>query len=318
MVSKLFSILLLSITLESRFTFSADEPELGASKDHCGISSIPLSEFFSTFRHQQHDSLEIQLSVMLLSASCGDRLYNLSADVSAECWRTSKAHSLMLEKLAFELEATKLMNTVKASVIKDLREFTELKEHPMELLCRGLEKQYAEEPKLKSIYEKAKKDAANFQNASNRPPYFCELQQSEGFMSKLKDKWNDPELIKMVVYFSFSDLSKYFGQSKTPTYFARTLQAVAKKENYTDLVQIILEKAINDILPEIIAKDGVKIYLATAKPKARVDSIWWATSMVKSCYSYIAKDPILKKEVDDMAAVVNEDAPKDELDFSKL
>lgn len=146
MVSKSFSILMLSIILRCKFAFSVDEPELDASKNHCETSSVPVSELFTLFRNEHSDLTKVHLTLMFLTASYGDRLYNLSADLSADCRRTAKAHSLMLGKVAFCSEAFEVQGTVMRSLEEVLRTLPEPKEHPLELMCREIVSQYAKEP----------------------------------------------------------------------------------------------------------------------------------------------------------------------------
>lgn len=136
-------------------------------------------------------------------------------------------------------------------------------------------------------------------------------------MSKLIDKANVPELAKLLAYISFAGLSDTRRERKN--YFVRSFREVAKQEKYADSMQTIFEKTINDILPKIMVDDRVEKFNDSLKSKeTRNNFMWWIDNMVKLCYNYLSKDPILKKAVDEMAAVISKRASKDDFDFSKL
>lgn len=103
------------------------------------------------------------------------------------------------------------------------------------------------------------------------------------------------------------------------TVLAKSCQAEAKKEKFAESMQSIFEKTIDDVLPEIMVPDRVEKYKSSRgdyKPN-ETPPYWWVPSMSRIMYGYVAKDPILKKEVDNTAPTVGT-FRGEAYDFSKL
>lgn len=318
MVSKLSPILMFLLIL-CGLAFSVDSRGLVDSKQNNEILPISSSDLLKYFHSEDRLPGNVNLLFMLWVASYGDHLYDLPKDLSAECWRTARANSLMLEKLVICQESYRVMVRAVDRARQDLEDRTELTEHPLEPVCRQIEEGYANS-NLSSLFEKARKDAANFEKVTHRPPYFQKLIGEEELILKMVEKSDVAELAKALAISIFRNVLRGCDSvSNRTTFFARSCRAVAKKERFAESMQRIFEKTINDVLPEIMVNDRVQKYTSSEE----YDSIgslplWWVPNMMKMFYGYIAKDPILKKEIDDMAVIMNQDASEEDLDFSKF
>lgn len=319
MVSKSFSFVMLLVIVQCRLACSVDSQWLGDPKQNTEIQPVWLSSVLSAFRRTAHEIVDLHLIFMIWVASYGDRLYNLHVNVSEQCWRTARANSLMVEKLAIGSEALNVMYEAVSSTTRDLKNRRELNEHPLEPVCRQIEKGYAENSNLSSSFEEARKDAAYFTSAS-RPPYFHKLISKEDMMLKIVEKSDIPEVSKLLAILSFRNVLNGERRliSDRSTVFARSCVAVAKIERFTDLMQRMFEETINDVRPEIMVNDRVEKYRSSVEYQKNDVPSWWISRMMKIFYSYIRRDPILWKKVDDMAPIVGQSFKKEDFDFSKL
>lgn len=280
------------------------------------ITRIPLSELVEEMRLESSSFLRQHVILMALFASYGDQLYEVSTNLSAECFRTCRATSFMIKKLAISEESINIMGNAVDAVVDRVRSTEKLEEHPLEVFCRTIEKDYAQNSNLSALFEKAKKEAANFEKVGHRPPYSQELIKSEDSLKLLTiDRLDVPEVASLFAcasFMSYVEPTKYFPSRKD--IFARTCQAVAKNEKFADSIQSLYEKTLNDTVAVIAANDRVQKFASPANDGAT----WWVPGMMKTFYGYIAQDPILKKEVDSVAASMFPYAWKEDLDFSKF
>ncbi|KAK7595149.1 hypothetical protein V9T40_001582 [Parthenolecanium corni] len=313
MFSKIFFFLTFLIFLQCEFSQSG-LLKVVENKDE--FPPIPLSELVEELRHESEDTLIFHLSLIFAVASCGDRLYNVYPDLSVECSKTIKAAALLEATLAITVEASEITEDAIEAVAHDLKNATDLKEHPSELFCSRIERAFAANSNLSASFEKAKKKAANLENASRRPPYSRVFLNSMVSVSiQLMDSLAVPELAKMVACDSFTSLLNGKDTlSKRALIFSKSCQAVARKEQFADSMQNIYEKTISDVVPEITS-DRRRVKLLEPSDSG---VLWFVPKMVKIFYGYVANDAILKKEVDSMAASMFPSASKEDLDFAKL
>lgn len=279
------------------------------------ISPIPLSELIEELHHESLSFLYFHVTFMVLAASYGDRLYEVSKDLSAECSRTFRASYFMLEKLAISEEMRAIMDSAISDVQERVRNTEELEEHPLEVYCRKAEKEYAANSNLSALFEKAKKMAANFENVSRRPPYSRVLIKSNEALELLAiDRLVVAEFARLAAHFSFIGYLHIWDRIPSRmNIFVNTCLAVAKKEIFTDSIQSLYERTLNDTVPEITVNDRFQKFSSM-----KDDVLFWVPKMMKVFYSYIVKDPIMKKEVDSVAATIFAKARNEDLDFSKF
>ncbi|KAK7595148.1 hypothetical protein V9T40_001581 [Parthenolecanium corni] len=248
---------------------------------------------------------------MVMVASYGDRLYEVSKDWSADCSRTIRAASLMQKKLAITREVTEVMGNAINAVVVSLRQTNDSEEHPLESVCRSIEKEFAKDS-MSVLFEKVK-EVTKLDNVTRRPPYSRVLPKSlESLWQLLIDKLDIPELAKVFACLLFTDFvykPDYSPLHMSMYIFIKTGVAMAKKERFADTIQRIFEKTINDMVPEI----GVPDWAENLKYLSQDPVILLE---LKIFYGYIAEDPILKKEFDSLAAVMFPKAQKEDLDFS--
>ncbi|KAK7595152.1 hypothetical protein V9T40_001585 [Parthenolecanium corni] len=250
---------------------------------------------------------------MVMVASYGDRLYEVSKDWSTDCSRTIRAASLMQEKLAITEEVSDVTGDAIDDVIDSLRQTNVLEEHPLESYCRSIEKDFANHSKLSILFEKVK-EVTKLDNVTRRPPYSRVLLKSpESLGSLLIDKLDIPELARFFAgrsFILFLVNTSSDDSASRMVIFVKTCVAMARKERFADTIQRIFEKTINDTIPEISVPDRVEKY------NSKNGALFWVPKMMRVFYGYIAGDPILKKEVDSLAAVMFPEARKEDLDFS--
>ncbi|KAK7595151.1 hypothetical protein V9T40_001584 [Parthenolecanium corni] len=313
MFSKIFLFLIFLIVLQCKFSQSG-LLKVVENKDE--FPPIPLSELVEELRREPEDYRRTHLEFITAVASYGDRLYNVYPDMSVECSKTIKAAFLVEVTLATTVEADEVIEDTIKAVAHDLKNATDLKEHPSELFCSRIEKAFAANSNLSASFEKAKKKAANLENASRRPPYSrVPLKSPESLSQLLIDKLDIPELAKLFSGLLFTVFSEYLDYSPfRMDIFVKTCVAMAKKERFADSIQRIFEKTINDTIPEIGVPDRVEKFKSTSEDPFLLLQL----KMMREFYGYISGDPILKKEFDSLAAVMFPKAQKEDLDFSKF
>ncbi|KAK7595145.1 hypothetical protein V9T40_001578 [Parthenolecanium corni] len=277
---------------------------------------IPLSELVEELRREPENSRRIHLEFIMDVASYGDRLYNVYPDLSVECSKTIKAAALLEATLAITVEASEVIEDTFTAVVHDLKNATDLKEHPLEVYCSRIEKAFAANSNLSASFEKAKKKAANLKSASRHPPYSRVILKSDLLLiNQLIDSLAVPEFSNVVAFDSFTSLLK--GKETLPMrafIFAKSCQAVARKDQFADSMQNIYENTMRDFTPEITANDRLMKLLESLDKGV----MWWVPKMLKIFYGYVANDAFLRKEVDSMAASMFPSASKEDLDFAKL
>lgn len=279
-------------------------------------SYIRLSELTAELRHEPLDVLRSHLTLMVMVSSYGDSLYNLDTTLDEKCFKIIGAVTLMVQKLAICKEANKYIDDTIEAVARDLKNPRYLEEHPLELFCGRIEKDFAERWNISSTFGKKKKETPSFKSANLRSPYSPVILRSEDSMMSTLIDWLDvPELAKLIAHASFQEVID--GYAELPLrmhFFADSCQAVAQIERFAVSMQTNYEKTINFIVPEISAHNRHK------KFEYSFDNhmMWWVPKMMRVFYHYIAEDPILKKKVDSMAPILRPTAEKEDLDFSRL
>ncbi|KAK7595144.1 hypothetical protein V9T40_001577 [Parthenolecanium corni] len=313
MFSKIFFFLMFLIVLQCEFSQSG-LLKIVENKDE--FPPIPLSELVEELRREPENERHLHLSFIIAVASYGDRLYNVYPDLSVECSKTIKAVALLEATLAITVEASEVKGDTITAVVHDLENATDLKEHPLEVYCSRIDKAFAANSNLSASFEKAKTKAANLESASRHPPYSRVLLKSDVFLViQLVDSLAVPEFSNMVAFNSFTSLLE--GKETLPMralIFAKSCQALARKEQFADSMQNIYEKTMGDVTAEIT---GNKRLMKLAESLFQGVK-WFVPKMVKIFYGYVADDAILKKEVDSMAASMFPSASKEDLDFAKL
>ncbi|KAK7595147.1 hypothetical protein V9T40_001580 [Parthenolecanium corni] len=313
MFSKIFFFLMFLIVLQCEFSQSG---LLKVVENEDEFPPIPLYELVEELRREPEDYRHLHLELLIDVATYGDRLYNVYPDLSVECSKTIKAAFLVEATLATAVEANRITGDTIEAVAHDLKNATDLKEHPSELFCSRIEKAFAANSNLSASFEKAKKKAANLESASRRPPYSRVLLKSElSLIVQIIDSIAVPEFARGLAFNSFTLLLN--GKETLPMrafIFAKSCQAVARKEQFADSMQNIYVKTMGDVTAEITVNKTIMKLLALLDKGVR----WWVPKMVKIFYGYVANDAILKKEVDSMAASMFPSASKEDLNFAKL
>lgn len=313
MASKIISVFIFSI-LQCGLVLSST-----SLKSLCGRvkkAPISISELVTELRGEPIDHLEPHLTFIVMVESYGDHLYYLSKDLSEECSRTIRAVGLLMEYLAICEDVTRETNCELKAIALEFKNVDHLEEHPAELFCRRAEKIFAGNPNFSPSFEKAKQEAAKFNFGSHRPPYSRTLLKSVDFLGiTFMDKWTVPELARIVAVGSFEDqfnISKVY--DKRYHYFAKSCQALAQVEKFAHKIQSLYEKTIEKTVPEITVSNAIELTVSSLAE----DGQWWLKNMMKSFYTYISADPILKKELERMAAIIGKGARKEDLDFSSM
>lgn len=270
-------------------------------------SPIPLSEFVNQPRNY---FLPQHMATMFIVASCGDRLYDLSVAMSPECSRTIRATGIMWQNLALGNQVDEITTVAIANVIDQMAN-TSLQEHPLEEICKKLDKLYGENATLNTEFEKAKKMASE-EKAVDRPAYSRTLLTSEDSMSEAVVDWLDkPTFAKAIVHLSLrTEMSSTAAGNPTRAgLFLRSCVEVAKKAEFADSMQNLYEKAVDDAIASTNGRLSETV---------RQDRHWLDSKPVKTFYKYVAENAALKKEIQSVAAIIGKDATTDDLDFSKI
>ncbi|KAK7595150.1 hypothetical protein V9T40_001583 [Parthenolecanium corni] len=290
---------------------------LNGLKNEAKFPPIPLSELVEELRREPEDFiLSFHVLFIMIVASYGDRLYDVSPDLSAECSMTIKAAFLVEATLATTVEANEVILDTINAVIIDLRNATDLKEHPSELFCSRIEKTFAANSNLSASFEKAKKKAANLKNASSPPAYSpVLLKSSDSILIQMNHSLDFPEYANIFARKSFRDLLT--DRNTAPMrliILAKSCQAVARREQFADSMQKIYEKTMGDTVQARTLLKGID----RSEIIFWVPESLWTQKIMKIFYGYVANDAILKKELDSMAASMFPSASKEDLDFAKL
>lgn len=261
------------------------------------ITTIPVSQLLDELQRQSDTGLfKAHMTAMFSIATYGHRLYAVSKDISPECSQTAIAASAMLKNLTMGFQVMELLELVTGHVDKeDLNISINLQEHPLEMVCRKLDKYFGESP-LKGVLEYAKSKAADMKISNSRPPYLSTLITSQEQLDSLQKEWYDyPEWAEEWVLISFyAQLDVYTSDPEMLNLvFAESVVRVARKEEFADSMQSIFLRAVKDVLPQI----------TNSSSELRDEYFFWLPNLLKIFYSHIAEDPVLKKEVDNMAAI---------------
>lgn len=309
MASKIFFVF---IFLALQYEIVLSSPSLRMdSTDESKTAPISLSEFVFGMRSIPDNSVA-QYLLMMMTASYAGRFYDLSANLSVECSKTIRASWLTVENLAVCQEANAVVQMETSAAAREVKNAKQLKEHPLELYCRRSEKTFAENPKLKVVFEKAKGEAAKF-DFTARPPYSrMFLRDPQRLAEKLWELLTVSEFARVNVVGLFArQTDATVALAPCTHYFVKSCQAVAKSQLFADSIQSLYEKALNETMIQIFANDTVKL------SAAHRGEVIYLPILVKKLYNSFASDANLKKEFENTVAVFGKDASKEDLDFSK-
>lgn len=186
--------------------------------------------------------------------------------------------------------------------------------HPLELVCRKLERVFAEQPELKVAFEKAKN--GTFKGfTGRRPPYAKRVFTNPPSLGMfLMKKLTFPELARIVANEEVQNqLIEEDAFSNSTHLFVKSIVAVTRKEAFEESMQSLYEESLDEIVPRITAQ---KVHLDSLVLKVK-KTFWFLPEILKIFYNF-NKKKALKKEVVDMAAVVGKGYDKSDLDFSKI
>ncbi|KAK7579788.1 hypothetical protein V9T40_000417 [Parthenolecanium corni] len=274
---------------------------------------ITLEQFQAEFRSEPPDLFRHHFGLMFTITGYGDSLYDSTKDVSADCALTARATLRMLEQLKICEEAYLVVISSIVASSSDIQN-AKLLEHPLELFCRRVTNSFRQKSYLQASFEVAKQAVKN-SSTGGRPPYSDNLINSlEELGQVLVNHSFIPELTKSMAIEAFrNQANKTKAYSNRYHLFAKSVFTVAKKDEFTQPMQNLYDKTLEEILPQITSN-------MTGKPFVLADgkTFWFFPKMIRMIFDSIAQNPNLLQELKSTAAVIGKDYEKSDLDFSKI
>lgn len=275
-------------------------------------AKITAEQLRVALRRQPEAMFRHHFGFMFTLAGFGDKLYDVEPDLSADCAATARAALRMLEQLRICEEVYQAVMSSMTAVEEDLRSGGA--EHPLELFCRKVGDTFGREPHLSATFE-ATKRAVKDAPPTTRPAYSDTLIDSLEKLGKLLNKHLVvPQLAKSMAIESFRDQG-----NKTKAYttryhlLAKSVFAMAQKDQFNEPLQSLYEKTLEEILPEITKQEpGRSLVLDDYR------TLWFCPQMMRKIYGHIAENPHLLRELNHTAATLGQGYHKTELDFSKI
>lgn len=277
--------------------------------------TITTAKLIRELRREYSDFYEYHMLSMLVVHAIGDRFYNVTDEqISPECSTTAKVAVTMKLQLVLGKEMDSLMNGAVADSMKDFKNDQESK-HPLEFVCKSLEKAIAEKPNLLAARQKALQNLMPGFTGGGRPPYSQDLLTKRAPVAMLMmKKLTVPDIARYICDEEVQNqLEESAAYSIRAHLFVKTLVAIGEKERFGQLVQSVYEKSLDEVVPRITANIRLDTLLM-----ADQKTFWFLPEVLKIFYNNVAKDAVLKREVEDTAAVLGKDADPADLDFSRI
>lgn len=279
---------------------------------------ITLEQLYSKMRNQSFDFFRHHFGLMWTVSGYNDKLYNVDTDVSPSCAIISGATQVMLEQLRITEETYQAVIHSIVLSREDVMNAQPIVEHPLEFLCRRVQRAYAEKPLLSSSLNLAK-IVARSAATGGRPAYADDLIPSLAAMGKLLDSWATiPELARAMANSGFRNQVNA-SKAYTPRHHIlvkSVFQIVHKDDEYANMMQDMYERMLTKLLPQITnnatSANTPALTLSDGK------TFWFFPRMMKMFFHQIEKDEILRKELADTAAIVGKGYDNSVLDFSKI
>lgn len=290
--------------------------EFGVDGARIKDKTLTMAKLNRELRKEHKDFFSYHVLSMLIITAYGDHLYNITDEtISPECLKTVKATITMEMQLTIGKEMGSLLVTAIEDSMDEFGKDKGSTKHPLEFVCPRLEKAFAVKPTLNRSYENAQKNLMKGFTGGGRPPYSKELFVRKSaiglFMMK---KLKVPDIARYICNEEVQNQVEEGDAYSTRTHlFVKSIIAVAEKEQFAESIQRMYEQSLDEIVSQITPNVSIDTLLLPDEK-----TFWFLPEVLKIFYKNLSKDAVLKKEIEDAAAVIGKNADKEDLDFSKI